>query len=459
MNDRVELAQKYCKTRPLKLSDRQLVLIGFGSVGRPVINRLLAWSTIKPENITIYDKQDLSTLIPPGIKFKQREIVRKNYRKSLKHLKKGDILIDLSLYVDSIKVAKYCIERGIHFTNSSIEAWDLYTDRRERTISSSFKDFDQFQKRYVEKFKGKVPTIILNHGANPGMVSHFVRLALDKMKPGPGTHAEKAKSLKVRTIHISEIDSQVEHEPEKDKWRNTWSINGFFEEGTAPPELGLGSHERDIEGAEIFKMKESKAWILPRVGWNTFVKSYVPENEYIGYLVQHAEALSINKYLKLGKYCPSVYYVYRPCPGSIESIEYFGMKKDPEHKNQKMLFHSNSSGEDRLGVLLLTPKLTWWCGSICSSQESRVIFDDYEYAGPTSSQVVAGVLGALWLMIKKPHLGILEPDDIPAKYTPKLYEFVRPLLGEMINMPVKWKPDEIDLRGLMKGAKKVTKKI
>lgn len=459
MEERVDLAQKYNKTKPLKLAGRQLVIIGFGSVGRPVVNRLLAWSTIRPEDIIIYDKQDLSKIIPEGIKFKQREIVRKNYRKSLKHLKKGDIIIDLSLYVDSIKIAKYCIERDIHFINTSIESWDLYKERKERTISSSFKDLDLFQKRYVEKINKEIPTIIFNHGANPGMVSHFVRLALDAILPGKQSHAEKAKQLKVRTIHISEIDTQIEHKREEKKWRNTWSINGFFEEGTAPPELGLGSHERDIKGVEIFKTHESKAWILPNIGWTTYVKSYVPYNEYVGYLIQHAEALSINKYLRIGKYSPSVYYVYRPCLGSIESIKKFGTKKDPEFKDQKILFHSNSSGEDKLGVLLLTPKMSWWCGSICSSEETKLIFDGYEYAGPTSSQVVAGVLGAIWLIIKNPTLGILEPDDIPAKYTEKICKFVKPLLGVFVNSQVDWNPEEIDFLGLMKNAKKISKKL
>lgn len=456
MEERIRTSQKYCKTKPLKMGNRQLVLIGFGSVGRPFLNRLLAWSTVNPENIIVYDKQDLSGIIPEGVKFKCREIVRGNYRGSLKHLKKGDIIVDLSLYVDTIKLMKYCIEHGLHLITTSIEVWDLHKERKDRTLVASFKSIEKFQKKYVHD---GCPTIILNHGANPGIISHFVRTALNAMLPdGPKAHCEKAKKLKVRTIHVSEIDSQKEHEPDRSKWRNTWSINGFYQEGTAPPELGYGSHERSLSGQEIVRMKYGRALILPKVGWNTFVKSYVPDQVYTGYLIQHAEALSINKYLKTGKYSPSVYYVYKPCQAAIDSIERFGMKVDPDPKDQKMLYHSNSSGEDRLGALLMTPKMSWWCGSVCSSTESMKIFDGYEYAGPTSSQVVAGVLGALMVILKKANLGILQSDDIPPKYTPDILEFVSPLLGNIINERVRWNPEFVDLRGLLvKKGNKVNK--
>jgi homospermidine synthase len=274
-------------------------------------------------------------------------------------------------------------------------------------------------------------------------------MALDSLLPGKKSHAEKAKELKIRTIHIAEIDTQTEFEKDKSKWRNTWSINGFYEEGTAPPELGMGSHESIPKDAEKVRLKKTKALILPGIGWKTIVRSSLPGRPYEGYLVQHAEALSINNYLSTDRYSPSVYYVYRPCPASIESIEHFGVKRDPRPAEQKMLYHSNSEGEDRLGVLLLGPGISRYYGSYCSSTESRLIFEQYQYAGPTSSQVVAGILSALWLILRKPRLGIMEPDDIPPKYTREMLKFVKPLLGEIVDEEIAWRPKEFDLRHLL----------
>ncbi len=456
MEERIELSKKYNESKPLKLKGRQLILIGFGSVGRPFLYKLMIWSTINHSDIVVVDKQDLSQFIPTGIKFIQREVKRDNYLRTLKHLKKGDLIIDLSLYVDTIKLIKFCMKVGCHLITSSIEAWDLYKERKERTLISSFKDVSVFQRRCEKK---GCPTVVLNHGANPGMVSHFIRMAIDKIQPlkkdekwNRESYAKRAKKMKLRTIHISEIDTQVEHEPEKDKWRNTWSINGFFEEGTAPPELGYGSHERSLEGGEVIRVKsKAKVAILPSIGWKTMVRSYVPEQSFTGYLVQHAESITIHSFLKTGSYAPSVYYAYKPCKGSIESIEKFGVKRDPEPKIQKILNHTNASGEDRLGTLLLTDSFSWWCGSITNSTETKKIFDGYEFAGPTSSQVVAGVLGAIQLILDKPALGILEPDDIPVSYTPKMIKFVAPLLGEIYNERVSWtgRPGT-DLTKLMK---------
>ena len=58
---------------------------------------------------------------------------------------------------------------------------------------------------------------------------------------------------------------------------NTWSIEGFYEEGTAPAELGWGTHERRLPkhahtpiggpGNQIF---------LAQPGIRTFVHSWVP---------------------------------------------------------------------------------------------------------------------------------------------------------------------------------------
>src|SRR6267378_2427838 len=54
-----------------------------------------------------------------------------------------------------------------------------------------------------------------------------------------------AHRLGVKAIHIAERDTQVSRIPKAPgEFVNTWSIDGFFSEGSQPAELGWGTHER-----------------------------------------------------------------------------------------------------------------------------------------------------------------------------------------------------------------------
>jgi homospermidine synthase len=48
-------------------------------------------------------------------------------------------------------------------------------------------------------------------------------------------------------IHIAERDTQVSDRPKlPGEFVNTWSVDGFYEEGVAPAEKGWGTHERAL---------------------------------------------------------------------------------------------------------------------------------------------------------------------------------------------------------------------
>src|SRR5262249_46732816 len=92
-------------------------------------------------------------------------------------------------------------------------------------------------------------------GANPGMVSWFVKQALLnvakdlKLKTEEPTSREGwarlAKKLGVKGIHIAERDTQRARQPKPlDTFVNTWSVEGFVSEGMQPAELGWGTHEK-----------------------------------------------------------------------------------------------------------------------------------------------------------------------------------------------------------------------
>ena len=154
------------------------------------------------------------------------------------------------------------------------------------------------------------PTAVLTHGANPGLVSHFVKQALldvahdaDPAIAAPTDRAgwaRLAERLGVKVIHIAERDTQVSAIPkEPGEFVNTWSIDGFFSEGSQPAELGWGTHERHFPADGRRHDFGCRAAIyLLRPGAGTRVRSWTPlEGPYLGFLITHGESISIADYL------------------------------------------------------------------------------------------------------------------------------------------------------------------
>ena len=120
----------------------------------------------------------------------------------------------------------------------------------------------------------------------------------------------------VKVIHVSERDTQVTNRPkEVDEFVNTWSIEGFFEEGIAPSELGWGTHERRLPGvAHTYDYGPCSQICLSQMGMDTFVYSWVPlGGQIIGMVIRHGEALSITEHLTVSDndrpiYRPTVHY-------------------------------------------------------------------------------------------------------------------------------------------------------
>src|SRR5690606_7041671 len=98
-------------------------------------------------------------------------------------------------------------------------------------------------------------TAVNTCGANPGMVSWFVKQALINVATDlgiqftePKTREEWAKLMMdtgVKGIHVAERDTQRSIKPKPmNVFVNTWSVEGFIAEGVQPAELGWGTHEK-----------------------------------------------------------------------------------------------------------------------------------------------------------------------------------------------------------------------
>ncbi|MGH6975878.1 MAG: saccharopine dehydrogenase C-terminal domain-containing protein, partial [Stellaceae bacterium] len=298
------------------------------------------------------------------------------------------------------------------------------------------------------------PTAVLTHGANPGLVSHFVKEALLNIakavkhntdKPKSRTDwAELSRSLGVKVIHIAERDTQVSTVPKKvDEFVNTWSIEGFVSEGMQPAELGWGSHERSFPadgGRHDFG--SGAAIYLTRPGAGTRMRSWTPlEGPYHGFLVTHSESISIADYLTLaanGKpaYRPTVHYVYHPCDAAVLSLHEMAGKNWHAQKTQRLIMDDIApGGGDELGVLLMGHKKgSYWFGSRLSIDEARRVVP---YNNATSLQVTAACLaGAIWAM-ENPESFVIEPDEINHE---RILEIARPYLGDVVGEFSDWTP-------------------
>ena len=93
-----------------------------------------------------------------------------------------------------------------------------------------------------------------------------------------GSFNRLARSLGVKVIHCSERDTQISDRPkEVDEFVNTWSIEGFREEGTTTAEMGWGTHEKELPDLAHQHHEGPKNQIcLARMGMNTWVRSWVP---------------------------------------------------------------------------------------------------------------------------------------------------------------------------------------
>ncbi len=105
-----------------------------------------------------------------------------------------------------------------------------------------------------------------------------------------------AMKLGVKVIHCSERDTQITNQPKQvDEFVNTWSIEGFREEGTTTAEMGWGTHEKELPPHAFEHDDGPRNQIcLAQMGMNTWVRSWVPNYTIRGMVVRHGEAFTIS---------------------------------------------------------------------------------------------------------------------------------------------------------------------
>src|ERR1017187_6887621 len=217
----------------------KVLFVGYGAVAQCALPILVKHIKVPARDITVMDFEDRRAALGPwvkrGVKFVHKRITRDNMAALLgKYLEAGDLLIDLAWNIDCCEIVQWCHERGILYINTSVELWDPYAGAENKHPTTRTLYWRHMNlRRMISKWTEPGPTAVIEHGANPGLISHFTKQALLDIaqhaladKKFEGAQAEKvahhakaqsfnhlAQALGVKVIHCSERDTQITNQP------------------------------------------------------------------------------------------------------------------------------------------------------------------------------------------------------------------------------------------------------
>ena len=447
--------------RPLHARfDGPIVMIGFGSIGKgtlPLLERHLA-----------FDREKFAVIAPEGadrhllderqLRFIHEAITKENYRDVLTPLLTTGpgrgMIVNLSVDTSSVDLMEFAKDLDAFYIDTVVEPWPgLYTDPHLSISQRSNYALREGVLALRRRRPGGV-TAVSCCGANPGMVSWFVKQALLDVAAAtglafdePNTRAEWARLMQragVKGIHIAERDTQRARYPKpRGMFVNTWSVEGFCAEGLQPSELGWGTHEKSMPpNASRHDFGCDAAIYLAQPGAGTRVRSWTPTaRAQHAFMITHNESISIADYFTLredGKvlYRPTCHYAYHPCDDAVLSVHEMAGAAWQQQPQWKILDEREIvDGIDELGVLLYGhARNAYWYGSQLSIEETRLLAP---YQNATGLQVTSAVLAGIVWMLENPGRGIVEADEMDSR---RCLEIQRPYLGPVIGRYTDWTP-------------------
>jgi homospermidine synthase len=448
---------------------RRVLVLGCGSVAQCLLPMMLDHFGFDPTSVTVFESRDsrdrIASSLARGVTYVRGEITPENLTATLStYLGRGDLLIDLAWNIGLTELLDWCRENDVRYLNTSVEVWDPYDDAgaiapQDRTL---YWRHMALRRQIARWGTNDGPSAVVEHGANPGLVSHFTKQALTEIAaavlaegrlPERATaleaaladdaYAELARLLDVRTIHIAERDTQITDRPkEPGEFVNTWSVDGFYEEGVAPAEMGWGTHERALPPLGLTHSGEGplNQICLAKMAHKTLVRSTVPSGPIIGMVIRHGEAFTICDHLTVWRdgvatYRPTVHYAYCPSDAAWASFVELEGNQYAYPERQRILNDEIISGRDELGVLVMGhPFKSWWTGMLTTIEEARAVAP---HQSATTVQVAASILGAIDWMLNSPREGVRVPDELPWR---RVLEVAGPYLGTLWSGSLDWDP-------------------
>ena len=437
-----------------------IVMSGGGSIGKGTLPLIERHFNFDRSRVVVIDPddRDRALLDERGVRYVKAAVTKENYRELLTPLlTNGEgqgFCVNLSVDTSSVALMEFARELGVLYIDTVVEPWTgFYFDTTlgpdERTNYALRETMLAARRRNPGG-----TTAVSTCGANPGMVSWFVKQALVNIardlghtEPEPTTRegwASLSHRLGVKGVHIAERDTQVAKSAKpRDVFVNTWSVEGFLSEGMQPAELGWGTHEKWMPAnAGTHKAGCGAAIYINQPGANTRVRSWCPTpGPQYGFLVTHNESISIADYYTVRDgervvYRPTCHYAYHPADDAVLSLhELFGRAGVMQEKHHILGEQEIASGIDELGVLVYGHgKNAYWYGSQLSVEETREIA---LYQNATGLQVSSAVLAGMVWALENPNAGIVEADEMDYK---RCLEVQTPYLGPVKGYYTDWTP-------------------
>ena len=449
----------------------RIVQFGFGAVGKSFyekVSREIRFSE-KQYYIVTMDKYEFDAYVNLGglvSNFVVSEVTRENFRQVFEPLLgAGDLLIDFADTVGTRDICEWCAEKNIMYINTGEADWPdhWYCIFEENELKNGLKE------RYAGDVTANLHPIVLQHGNNPGLVSHFVKAAIEyivqtqfkkdkrlKELVRTGKFNEAAQVLGIRMIHVNDIDLQEIKDEYSDKLLfSTWCTDSFWFEMLSEATVNIGTHERIDFEEECNFVNTGKGFLeFKKLAADRRCRTYYPGGAFEGFMVPHEETITIAKSLEVQEngqtiYRPTVMFLYSPC---VYATNYFRQAKvneypepDPDKpqdcenekgrtiirgyvypENFEIVYQEKiAAGTEYVGVLLLGDNFQpVWVGN---RVEASFLYKDKKssyWQTPTITPVAMSALAAVcWMLKHKDKGGIYFPDDIQDyKYIIRLAE-------------------------------------
>ncbi len=430
---------------------------------------LLDHFKFNPTTVTVIEsrqsRERIASSIARGVNYVQFEITPSNLTSTLAtYLGERDLLIDLAWNIDLTELLDWCRDHDVRYLNTSVEVWDPYSDpaTTSPTDRTLYWRHMALRRQLARWGANDGPSAVVEHGANPGLVSHFTKQALVEIAEAvlhdghladrheairealAGEHYNVlAQQLDVKVIHVAERDTQITDQPKQvGEFVNTWSVDGFYEEGVAPAEMGWGTHEKRLPALAYGHEGEGplNQICLAQMAHKTLVRSRVPSGQILGMVIRHGEAFTICDHLTVWEgdcaiYRPTVHYAYCPSDAAWASFVELEGAQYEYPLNQRIMNDEIISGRDELGVLLMGhPYKSWWTGMLTTIDEARAVAP---HQSATTVQVAASILGAVDWLLRSPRAGVRVPDELPWR---DVVAVATPYIGTTWSGPLDWDP-------------------
>ncbi len=458
----------------------RILLLGCGAVSRCLQELLYRHLIIDWSKVTLLDARmqtkAQNRFLAAGANFVQCQLAKDNFASVLSsYVGPQDLVIDLTGGVGTSDLLTWCQENDVLYANTSIEVWkkpdEIVPDPLNDTIFARYRDLYA----YAHRWPKNSATAVIEHGANPGLVSHWVKYGLEYIcnqinlrqidikqndwseanvngyeKIGKAlaekNYARMAQLSGTKVIHISERDTQIEESRKPSEFLNTWSPAGLREESMAFSECTWGSHEINLPRDAMHLDHNGKFHLcIQRPALHNLIRSWVPETPIVGMLIPHGETFTIGNRLAIVEnqrlvYRPTVCFVYRPSPQALESLlEYQSGRL--QSFSDRLMGTQVFAGRDDLGTLLKGKFGCYWFGSRLAIEETRRLVGTQHNA--TVLQVASSLLGALVWLIQNPRKGLCVPGDLPSDQVLKVAGIY---LGDPEIYKTNWTPSNSNSR-------------